>query len=73
MIFTDDRKELLNAVSRPDDPMSATELSDSAQEKAKSRDRLKKQLAVARGLSVFGGRSHTGRDSMSDRGLDHAG
>jgi conjugative relaxase-like TrwC/TraI family protein len=73
VIFTDDRKELLNAVSRPDDPMSATELSDSAQEKAKSRDRMKKQLAVARGLSVFGGRSHTGRDSMSDRGLDHAG
>ena len=28
-IFTDDRKELLKAVSRPDDPMSATELSQS--------------------------------------------
>ena len=25
-IFTDDRNELLKAVSRPDDPMSATEL-----------------------------------------------
>ena len=28
-IFTDDRKELLKAVSRPDEPMSATELSQS--------------------------------------------
>jgi hypothetical protein len=73
VIFTDDKKELLSAVIRPDDPMSATELSESAHEKSKSRDRLKKQLEVVRGLSVFGGRNHTGRDSMSDRGLDHAG
>ena len=29
LIFTDDRKELLKAVSRPDDPLSATELSES--------------------------------------------
>jgi AAA domain len=73
VIFTDDRKELLSAVIRPDDPMSATELSESAHEKSKSRDRLTKQIAVARGLSLFGGRNRTGRDSISDRGLDHAG
>ena len=73
VIFTDDRKELLSAVIRPDDPMSATELSESAQEKSKSRDRLKQRLAVVRGLTVFGGRNQAGRDSMSDRGLDHAG
>jgi conjugative relaxase-like TrwC/TraI family protein len=73
VIFTDNRKELLDAIIRPDDPMSATELSESAHEKSKSRDRLKKQLEVVRGLSVFGGRNQAGRDAISDRGLDHAG
>ena len=29
VIFTDDKEELLNAVSRPDDPMSATQLAES--------------------------------------------
>jgi ATP-dependent exoDNAse (exonuclease V) alpha subunit len=45
-IFTDDRKELLKAVSRPDDPMSATELSQPTQPIL--RDRLMKRLALAR-------------------------
>ena len=27
-IFTDDRKELLKAIGRPDDPLSATEISE---------------------------------------------
>ena len=30
-IFTDDRNELLKAMSRPDDPLSATELAESAE------------------------------------------
>ena len=34
LIFTDDRKELLKAMSRPDDPMSATELAESTQQQA---------------------------------------
>jgi conjugative relaxase-like TrwC/TraI family protein len=67
VVFTDDRKELLKAVSRPDDPMSATELSDSAEEKANLQDRLKR-LAIARSRS-----KQAGRDLVSDRGLDHAG
>jgi conjugative relaxase-like TrwC/TraI family protein len=76
VVFTDDRKELLKAMARPDDPMSATDLSASAPEKPTLPARLMKGLAFARGLSVFGGRQNgmpQGRDSMSDRGLDHAG
>jgi ATP-dependent exoDNAse (exonuclease V) alpha subunit len=74
MVFTDDRNELLKAISRPDEPMSATELSAATQQKPSSRNGLMKRLAFARGLSVFGGRQpEIGRDSMTDRGLDHAG
>ena len=70
VVFTDDRIGLLKAVSRPDEPMSATELSESTSRPSNLRDRLMKRLAFARGLSVFG----AGRDSMTpDRGLDHAG
>jgi conjugative relaxase-like TrwC/TraI family protein len=56
-IFTDDRKELLKAVSRPDDPMSATELSQVTPQKPTLQGRLKKQLAFARGLGIFGARN----------------
>jgi conjugative relaxase-like TrwC/TraI family protein len=55
-IFTDDRKELLKAISRPDDPLSATEISGSTPEKPSLPDRLMKQLAFSRGLAVFGQR-----------------
>ena len=47
VIYTDDRKELLKAMCRPDDPMSATELSDGAPPKPKLRDRLAKHLVFA--------------------------
>lgn len=71
VIFTDDRKELLRAVSRADDPISATELNGTAEQKPGLRERLMKQLAVARGLGIFGWRQPgIGNDS---RGLDHAG
>lgn len=69
LLFTDDRKELLRAVARPDNPMSATELSESAEQKPGLADRLKR-LAFNRGLTA----KTAGRDSMTqDRGLDHAG
>lgn len=69
VLFTDDRKELLKAVGRPDEPLSATELSETAEQKPALVDRLKR-LAFARGLSVV----KSGRDSITpDRGLDHAG
>jgi conjugative relaxase-like TrwC/TraI family protein len=70
-IFTDDRKELLKAVSRPDDPMSATELSESTQQKPKLRNGLMKRLAMygqQRGWMQPG----VGKDLMADRGLDNA-
>lgn len=67
VVFTDDTMALLKAVSRADQPLSATELSESAPQQANLRDRLK-QLAIARGLLG------QGKDSMTqDRGLDHAG
>jgi conjugative relaxase-like TrwC/TraI family protein len=52
-LFTDDRKELLKAISRPDDPLSATELADSTNGDTTLRDRLAKPLAVARRLAEF--------------------
>ena len=42
-IFTDDKSELLNAMTRPDDPMSATELMRT--------DRSKKRTSPARGVN----------------------
>lgn len=33
VVFTDDRKELLRAISRPDDPLSATEIAEAEREK----------------------------------------
>jgi conjugative relaxase-like TrwC/TraI family protein len=73
VIFTDDREELLKAMSRRDDPLSATELSEAAQQKRPSRNGLMKRLAFARGLSVFGGQRPEIRNDSIDRGLDHAG
>ncbi len=76
VVFTDDRNELLKAMSRVDDPLSATELSASTEQNPTLAARLKKGLAYGRGLSVFGNRQSgmtQGRDAISDRGLDHAG
>ena len=54
-IFTDDRKELLKAVSRPDDPMSATELSESTQQKPTLRERADEAPGVRPlGLAYLG-------------------
>jgi len=77
VVFTDDRNELLRAISRPDEPLSATELSESTQQKPKLLDRAKR-LASARGRGVFGGRNGSTqpgmtKNSLTDRGMDHAG
>jgi conjugative relaxase-like TrwC/TraI family protein len=74
-IFTDDREALLKAVSRPDDPLSATELAGAAQEKPA---RLRGRMSFIRGVSVFDGRNgstppNLTKDQAKDRGLDHAG
>jgi predicted ATPase len=74
-IFTDDRESLLKAVSRPDDPLSATELADAAPEKPA---RLMNRMSFVRDVSIFGGGNgeippSMTKDQARDRGLDHAG
>ena len=75
-IFTDDREELMRAVTRPDDSMSATELSQSAPQKPTLRNRLTKGLAFTRGIGVFGGRHDSmqpgiAQNASAERGMDH--
>ncbi|HEY2787040.1 MAG TPA: MobF family relaxase [Fimbriiglobus sp.] len=53
VVFTDDAKELLKAIQRADEPMSATELSQSRRRKPPLRHRLKKHLERARRLANF--------------------
>jgi ATP-dependent exoDNAse (exonuclease V) alpha subunit len=58
-IFTDDKQELLKAISRPDDPMSAIEISDGyKQQQPQLRRRLMKQLAFAGDAALLGQRQH---------------
>ena len=75
-IFTNDRNELLEALTRPDDAMSATELSLSTPQKPAQRHRTMKGLAFARGAGVFGGRHDSAppgiaKNPAADRGKDH--
>ena len=51
-IYTDDRKELLRAISRPDEPLSATELAESMKQKPTGRTRLAKHLTTAQQLAA---------------------
>jgi conjugative relaxase-like TrwC/TraI family protein len=55
-IFTDDRNELLKAISRPDDPVSATELSRDAEQQPRLRRRLMKQMTFAGDAALLGQR-----------------
>jgi len=64
-IFTDDKAELLRAISRPDDPMSATELAQAVPQNAALPDRLKNRLAFARGLGVFAARRETPKQGVA--------
>jgi conjugative relaxase-like TrwC/TraI family protein len=75
-VFTDDKEELLKALTRPDDALSATELSQSATKKPASRNGLAKGLAFARGLGLFGGRHGSmqpgkANSSSVEREMDH--
>ena len=77
-IYTDDRNELLRAVGRKDEPLSATDLSEDHQQKPALPARLMKRLGFSRGFSVFDGQpnlsqSGVSNDHMNERGLDHAG
>lgn len=73
VIYTDDKAALLTAVSRPDDPLSATELSGPSPQKVTPRGRL----AFARGLGVYGARNDPSRkanegDARAQPEVDHA-
>ena len=75
-IFTDDRKELLKAVCRPDDPMSATDLAASAPKKPTIGNRVMERLAFARRLALFASRDdlmppNTTPEATLDQELDH--
>jgi conjugative relaxase-like TrwC/TraI family protein len=76
-IFTDDRKELLKALGRPDEPLSATEISGQTQPQSRVRGWLMKQLAIVGGPAVSGQRRDfmqpgVQRDAMAERGMDNA-
>ena len=75
-IFTDDRTELLKAMSRPDDPMSATQLAESTNGKQPSRNgRAKFQTteqqlaAVARNHYLM--QQNNTRSPKVTRDMDH--
>jgi len=75
-VFTDDRKELFHALTRPDDPMSATELAESTKHKPTVRNRLTKYLTAAQQLAAIAARHHLtqlgiAKNGAADRGLDH--
>jgi conjugative relaxase-like TrwC/TraI family protein len=74
-IFTDDREALLKAVSRPDDPLSATQLADARSEQP---SRPMRRMSFVRGVSVHGNdrgpmQPGVSKELTKDRGLDHAG
>jgi len=75
-IFTDDRAELLKAVERPDDPLSATELAESAKHTPTLGKRLAKHLTTAQQLAAIAMQHHLtqsgrGRNAPAERGMDH--
>jgi conjugative relaxase-like TrwC/TraI family protein len=76
VVFTEDRAELLRAMSRPDNPMSATEIAGAKEQKPFLRNGQMKRMAFARGLGVFAGRNDAlqpsiARDGMAVGGMDH--
>lgn len=74
-VFTDDREALLAAVSREDDAMSATDLTDAMTEAGPVRRRGRKRTPFIRGHGVFiAGQAMNSKDGASDtseRGVDH--
>jgi hypothetical protein len=53
VVFTDDKKELLKAAERPDEPLSALALAESHRRKPSLRQRLHKLLAFRRRSASF--------------------
>jgi len=73
LIFTYDKAELLRAMSRPDDPMSATELSEKSSRDVAVKNQMRKRLALARGLGVFASRNDPARsEPQTQPEMNHA-
>src|SRR5205807_1088696 len=53
LLFTDSKKELLKAIERADQPMSATELAGNHRHKYPLRQRLKRHLGFMRRMASF--------------------
>jgi hypothetical protein len=53
LVFTDSKKELLHAVQRPDEPLSATELAEVMRRRLSLKARLKRHLASIRRRMAF--------------------
>ncbi|HVX13339.1 MAG TPA: MobF family relaxase [Pirellulales bacterium] len=70
VIFTDDREALLKAVSKSDDPLSATQLDESANGATSSTTLLDKPLALARRLAAMV-QTSAARDLKPERSMDH--
>jgi len=69
-IFTDDRKELLHAASRPDDPQSATELAESANHKPAGAMPLTRRMAVVAAQNQIV-HQNIARNATVERSMDH--
>jgi conjugative relaxase-like TrwC/TraI family protein len=76
LIFTDDRKELLKAMCRPDEPLSATELVESGKSKPAVRSGIPNSRALARqraaSIPLYQvTQPSKERGSNAERGFDH--
>ena len=73
VLFTNDRAELLKAVNREDDPMSATDLNGSAEDDAKRRNGQKNEQALARGLGMLGQQRNPHAPAMENQSRGDTG
>ncbi len=77
LIFTDDKEELLKAIRRPDDPMSATAIGEASRTKAGLAEPSVSGRSFSQGASPFGTRKNShhsmvGSESAADREVDNA-
>jgi conjugative relaxase-like TrwC/TraI family protein len=73
LVYTDDRQELLKAICRPDEPLTATELAESANGKLPSRNGHGNTMAAVRQQAAMLARNlhQQGTVSRAQRELDH--
>jgi conjugative relaxase-like TrwC/TraI family protein len=71
LVFTDDRAELLRAINRLDNPLSATELAESLPERAKTPSRPKRPVLVRGGVMQGMRNEVPTRASSPVREVDH--